>query len=454
MKRKDWAIVACILAVALIAGLVTVSRALRQARQKQEESLLASQAAEAWARADSSSSSSSAEDGTASSAAGSGAASSAAAGAGLPAGAASAAGSQSGAAGSGSASGGGSMSASAAQTAAGVPSLGGGAYTLSELTAWMQTKSSGALAADAQMAAEKALAAGTGTGSDAARRTFAQSQWAGNDAARRNLLEEEALGLGMEYLRCRDQLALQEENRSFCQALNTAVQAAVTADDGADSARTALLQADGKTAAAALETAQAAYAAAQTELESAAGALNAAVGNDAGAEISVTDALSRDGQSPEDAASAAAQALANRNEIKDADNAAAREQQALTALRYQYPVTAPEYLHQQATVQTAKAAAVKARAAVESDLRTRCAALSAGAQALDLAEQQLKESGTAAPAAAYAAESGTSNLSALEAQWTQILDLRQQRIDQTAQLNVELGAYRHAVGAGCTTAQI
>jgi len=451
MRRKDWAIVACILAVALVAGLVTVNRALRQARQKQEESLLASQAAEAWARADSSSASSSAGDAAASSAAAG--TQEATAGASGTAGAQSSAGGED-ATGAQSSAGSGGTSAAAAQTDVDVPSLGSGAYTLSELTAWMQTKSGGALAAEAQLAAEKALASGTGTGDDAARRTFAQSQWANNDAARRNLLEEEALGLGTEYLRCRDLLALQTENVSFCQTLSAAVQAALKADDGTDSAKTALLQADEKTASAALEAAESARAAAQSELESAAAALNAAAGNDASTEISVTGALSRDTLSPDDAASAAAQAVASRNEIKDADNTAAREQQTLTKLRYQYPVTAPEYLNQQAAVQTAKTAAAKARATVESDLRTRCADLTAESKALDLVDRQLKETGTAEPKTAYAAEAESSNLAELETQWTQIVDLRQQQITQTAQLNEELGAYRHAVGVGCTAAQI
>ena len=50
-----------------------------------------------------------------------------------------------------------------------VPSAGGGAMTLSEVTAWMQNESSGALAAQSMLEAEQALAAGAGTADDALR---------------------------------------------------------------------------------------------------------------------------------------------------------------------------------------------------------------------------------------------------------------------------------------------
>jgi|GEM_PF-4390604 len=463
MKRKDWVIVAGILTVALIAGLVLVEYALRQARQTQQESTLAAQAAAAWAQASGSGAASSSEAAAASgSAAVSASGSAAEAGTSGSEGGASASGTGASASGSASGSAGNTGTAAAASAAsaqsASAPSLGTGSYTLSQLTAWMQTESGGALAADSQMAAEKALAAGTGTGDDPDRRTFAKTQWEANDEARRNLLEEQAVQLGTEYLRCRDLLALQKENESFCRRLSDEAQAALKADDGADTGRTALLKKDAEAAAAALEEAALSLASAQNDLQSAIGSLNAAVGNDAAAALSVTGTLTRDALPGDTAEAAVSQALKNRNEIRAADYTASREKQALTKLRYQYPTTAPEYLAQQSAAQSAQTAAAQSRTEVENDVRTRYAGLTQSAQGLDLTEKKLKKAGTTAPTAAYAvsgdASALSSNLDALTGQWAEILSLRQQQINAAAQLNLDILACRHAVSVGCTAAAI
>ena len=236
------------------------------------------------------------------------------------------------------------------------------------------------------------------------------------------------------------------------------MQAALKADDGADAEKTKQLKADADAIASALEEANQEYASAQDDFQTAARALNAVVGNDAAAALTLTGTLSRDTLPAADAETAASQALANRNEIKAADYAAEVEKQALAKLRYQYAVTAPEYLKQQAVLQTALAAAAQARGTVENDVRTRCAALSKAGKQLDLVEEELKKTGTAAPSDAYAAAKGdsawSSNLAEMRTKWAEILTLRQQQISQTAQLNLDILAYGHAVGAGCTAAEI
>lgn len=439
-------------------------------------------------------------------------------------------------------------SAQAASAGAGgeAPSMGGGAATLTALISWMQNESGGALAARTQLAAETALASGVGSGDDALRRTFAQSQSASNDEARRNLLAEQAATLGLDYLRCRELLVLQEESVAFYQALAAEIQkesatqaaqpgetagaapsavaapvgavgmaplsglalaAVVTssaqatpsagaapsaqatpsaapsaqatpsagatpaematppaetaesaeADQSAGRAERAL--ADEQTVRDTLAQAELARAKAQADLETAAQALGAAVGDTTGAGAMVTGELSADALPALSAAGAASQAVAARNEVKAAANTLEREERTLEQLRYQYPVTAPEYLSQQAAVEEAKAALPKAKSTVEADVRDRLTRLELSEQELALIAAALERSGTAAPEPAYALTVGgdqtwTSNLSDLTGRWAGIVGDRTRQIAGIARLNLDILCFEHAVGAGCVTATI
>ena len=220
--------------------------------------------------------------------------------------------------------------------------------------------------------------------------------------------------------------------------------------------RTAALTADAETEKTALSEAQSACDDAQSALESARDALNAAVGNDPGTVLAVTGELSRDSAPSEGEEAAVKAALAARNEIKAADRTLAQAQQTLSELRYQVPVTAPEYLSQQAAVQTARSDAARARSDVEADVRERFAALSKLSGELDGLERELSASGTAAPKIDYAPRSGEGvhTLAELTEQWAQIETRREQQLSDTAQWDQAVREFGFAVGAGCTAAEI
>lgn len=473
MRGRDRSIVAGILAVALVLGLVLVDRALDRAWAARTEKLQAAQTAANWAAASGSgeadaansaagdTGASSAGD-TSPSASSSGAASGAAGAASSgeaqgssDVGSDSAAGQPGGAAQSGGTAG--AVVSVSAPLAEAAP-LGAGEFTVDALVSWMCSESGGALAAQTATAAEQALAAGTGTGDDPQRRAFARTQWSANQEARSSALAEEGTSLALHYLRCRELLALEEENRSFYEKLLESVQNAAAADDKTDAGRTIRIQVDAASVTSALEKADVAVDAAKAELQSAMQAINSAVGNPAAAQVAVTGEVSRDAMPDTDAKSAVALALASRNEIKNADYAAARAKQTLKSLRYQYSTTAPEYLKQQAAAEQATADVSKARTTVESDVRDRCARLAVSARQLDLAQKELDAAGTSVSEIGYTPiASGTewsSNADSLTAQWAEILGLRRQLIAGTVQLNLDILSFRHAIGAGTVSAEI
>ena len=340
-----------------------------------------------------------------------------------------------------------------------VPSAGGGAMTLSEVTAWMQNESSGALAAQSMLEAEQALAAGAGTADDALRRTFAQSQAQINYEARRNQLAEEAASLGYEYLKCRDLLALQEESAAFWQSLEAAI-AAQAQEGEEDAAREERRQADLLSVQEQLTAQNLALGEAKANLEAAAEALNAALGNPYGTDITVTDTLTAEAMPTISGDGAAAQALELRSEKEAAQYRIEREEQILTQLRYQYAPTSPEVLEQRAAVQEAKAAAAQTETQVEADVRDRLARLELQAQKLEQRSAALEDTGTEPPEADYVLEMGaedgawSSNLSALTEEWIAIRDNRAALIEEVAQFNLDVLCFEHAIGVGCTAAEI
>ena len=381
------------------------------------------------------------------------------------------------------------------------PSAGGGAMTLAQLTDWMVNESSGALAADTLAQAESALAAGVGTADDALRRTFAQSQAPGNDQARRNQLEEEAAALGLEYLRCRDILALREESAAFYEALvqtvSGQIQAAQSAapaetapleeqtgesredagqsdesqadgeqadeaqagEEAAGAARTERLQADLETAQAALASAQLAVEEAQADLQAATDALNTALGNPIGTFLEVTDTLTAQALPALTADQAAQQALEQRSEIRQAAYEVERAEQTLNQLRYEYAPDSPEILEQQAVLQQAQGAYSQTVSQVEAGVRDSLTRLELQSRQLEQRAAALEQTGTSAPQTDYALQSGTdgtwsSNLSQLVEQWTQTESGRAALIEEIARFNLDVICFQHAVGTGCVAAEI
>lgn len=339
-----------------------------------------------------------------------------------------------------------------------IPSLGPGSYSPETLSAWMKNESGGALATQAEKSAEEALASGAGAENDPLRRTFAQSQTEPNNEARKNLLEEQAATLSGTYLRCREMVVLQEENKTFYKALLEAIQAAHKTDDGKDALKTALLQLNADTAAAALAAAELTAAEAQKELDTAARDINAAVGNEVAADMKITGALTRAALPELTEEAAVLRALAQRNEIKVTDYAVRCEKQTLERLRYHYPVTAPEYLKQQSVLVQARADAAKAKTEVEADVRNRFSNLTLATQLLDATEKKLDNSGRIAPEELYALQNSggvwVSNADELTARWAEIMGSRASCIAQTAQLNLDILYMKHAVGVGCMAAPI
>ena len=392
------------------------------------------------------------------------------------------------------------------------PSAGGGAMTLAQLTDWMVNESSGALAADTLAQAESALAAGVGTADDALRRTFAQSQAPGNDQARRNQLEEEAAALGLEYLRCRDILALREESAAFYEALvqtvSGQIQAAQSAapaetapaqsaapaetapleeqtgesredagqsdenqadgeqadeaqagEEAAGAAQTERLQADLETAQAALASAQLAVEEAQADLQAATDALNTALGNPIGTFLEVTDTLTAQALPALTADQAARQALEQRSEIRQAAYEVERAEQTLNQLRYEYAPDSPEILEQQAVLQQAQGAYSQTVSQVEAGVRDSLTRLELQSRQLEQRAAALEQVGTSAPQTDYALQSGTdgtwsSNLSQLVEQWTQTESGRAALIEEIARFNLDVICFQHAVGTGCVAAEI
>ena len=336
-----------------------------------------------------------------------------------------------------------------------VPSAGGGAMTLAALMDWMQYESSGALAAQSMLQAENALAAGVGTADDALRRTFAQSQAADNDTARRNQLAEEAAALGLEYLKCRDILALREDGVTFYRALEEMVRAQTEGDGAEDAPRREQALADLQSVQSARASAELALAEAEADLEAAVQALNTALGNPYGTAVQVTDVLTAEAVPTISGEEAAAQALSMRNELKAADYEIRRAQQTLDQLRYEYAPDSPQVLEQQAVLSQAQAAAVQAASQVESDVRDRLARLELQAQALELYSNPLDQ-----PEADYVlagGEEGTawsSNLSALMDQWAEAEGDQASLIAGIAQLNLDVLCFQHAIGVGCAVAAI
>ena len=484
VKKKDRAVVAAILAAALVVGLVLVNRGLNSASQAQAARLAAAQY--------------------------NGGESPSSAPADPPDGQAQAAPSPEPSP-SGEAQDEPAFGTQTGQEESGVeetpaPSAGGGAMTLAQLTDWMVNESSGALAADTLAQAESALAAGVGTADDALRRTFAQSQAPGNDQARRNQLEEEAAALGLEYLRCRDILALREESAAFYEALVQTVsgqlQAAQSAapaetapaetapleeqtgesredagqsdesqadgeqadeaqagEEAAGAARTERLQADLETAQAALASAQLAVEEAQADLQAAADALNTALGNPIGTFLEVTDTLTAQALPALTADQAAQQALEQRSEIRQAAYEVERAEQTLNQLRYEYAPDSPEILEQQAVLQQAQGAYSQTVSQVEAGVRDSLTRLELQSRQLEQRAAALEQAGTSVPQTDYALQSGTdgtwsSNLSQLVEQWTQTESGRAALIEEIARFNLDVICFQHAVGAGCVAAEI
>lgn len=454
MKQRDRWIVAAILAVALVIGLALVSHFLSRA-QAQRQSLLTA----LWAKEEGSAALSSigseesdapeasdtpAPDGTP-----------------VPAEGAEASAqpessgtSESGSGGSGGTSGGGSSA-----DLGDPPVLAADEVTLESLTEWMQTESSGALEAQTTLAAENAIAAGVGSADDAQRRAFAQTQAPANYEARMNALAEQAASLALDYLRCRDQLALEEENLVFYQGLNAMLQAEQSGESE-DEARAQLLAEDAAAVAERLSQAELAVETARVDLQAASQALCEATGNGADAGLVVTGELSPWSLPDVTEEAAVSAALEERNEVKAALRAIEVAEAKLLQLRYQYPTTAPEYLEQQAALETAQADYPKAQTAVTSDVKERLARLQVSRTAIETAQAALDESGTAAPKPLYTLEQGTeggawtSNLSTLTTQWSRIYNNRSTLIQETAQFNLAVLEFQHAMGVGCTTAEI
>lgn len=454
MKQRDRWIVAAILAVALVIGLALVSHFLSRA-QAQRQSLLTA----LWAKEEGGAALSSigSEESDAPEASDTpapdetpvpseGAEASAQP---EPSGT-----SESGSGGSGGTSGGGSSA-----DLGDPPVLAADEVTLESLTEWMQTESSGALEAQTTLAAENAIAAGVGSADDAQRRAFAQTQAPANYEARMNALAEQAASLALDYLRCRDQLALEEENLVFYQGLNAMLQAEQSGESE-DEARAQLLAEDAAAVAERLSQAELAVETARVDLQAASQALCEATGNSADAGLAVTGDLSPWSLPDVTEEAAVSAALEERNEVKAALRAIEVAEAKLLQLRYQYPTTAPEYLEQQAALETAQADYPKAQTAVTSDVKERLARLQVSRTAIETAQAALDESGTAAPKPLYTLEQGTeggawtSNLSTLTTQWSRIYNNRSTLIQETAQFNLAVLEFQHAMGVGCTTAEI
>ena len=451
MKRRDQAIVAIILVAALFAGLVLVRRALDRAAQTQADRL-------ASAQYNSAAASGSSQEGS---------------GQVPPAEEAPPQG-ESGSAstdpeepdGGGEASQGGSGSGESSQTgASGEPvqsaPAGGGTMTLETLLEWMQEESGGALAARSMEEAEAALAAGVGTEADPLRRSFAQSQGERNRQARLNQLAEQAASLGLDYLRCRELAELREESAAFYRALEEAVAAQLEGDgEETQAGRTERVQADLETVREARERAELALEQARADLQGAVDALNAALGNPYGTQLEIAGVLTAPALPALTGDEAAAQALEQRNEIQAADYQLQREQQTLSQLRYSCAPDSPEVLEQQAAVQQAQANCAQAAVQVEADVRDRLTLLELQARELELLADSLERTGASAPEPDYVLEGGaegaawSSNLSALTGEWSAIQGNLDALTTGTAQLELDVLCFRHAIGVGCTAAVI
>ena len=470
MKGRDRAIVAVILALALIAGLFTVSRALQRAQSAQAQALAAAQTNVAGETAvgDISapgSAAASAEQESPVPGDESGAAGVSGAGTASDVGPHDLEGGAAGADGSAAGentqeSGTSSADAPVAQTgqqSVTLPAMGGGSFSLQELTVWMQTQSA---AAQAALQARDAAAALAVSGESASLRSFARSQGLLNFEAEQNRLGEEANTLGLAYLRCRDTVALQEENVAFYESLTQASPAsdtsvaAVSSGDlvpSAEEAAASSTQPSDQTTAppvwqTALDSAKLSLESARADLSAAMRDINRAVGNAPETQLVITDQLTEGDIPVVTADSAVAQALDSRNEVKGAAYTVTRERAALVQLRYTYPTTAPEYQKQQAVVDAAQSALLKTRGAVESDVRNRSAQLSISAQRLALLRQTLEASGLKPP------ESGT--VEEQTAQWVTIYANRLQQLLELAQLNSDLLAFQNALSAGTVSVEI
>ena len=251
-------------------------------------------------------------------------------------------------------------------------------------------------------------------------------------------------------------LALREESVAFWQSLEEAVAAQAGEDDGREETR----QADLQTVQELLAAEKLALEGAQANLAAAAEALNAALGNPYGTELTVTDTLAAEPLPTLSGDAAATQALELRNEIKEARYQVQREEQILTQLRYQYAPASPEVLEQQAAVQEARAAETQVETQVEADVRDQLTRLGLQAQELDQCSAALEQTGMDPPQADYVLESGaeegtwSSNLSRLREQWTAISDNRAAWIAGVARFNLDVLCFQHAVGVGCTAAEI
>ena len=365
-----------------------------------------------------------------------------------------------------------------------VPSAGGGAMSLEQLSQWMQNESSGALAAQSLWQADLALASGVGSEDDPLRRSFAQEQAADNDAARRNQLAEEAISLGLECLKWQELLLVREESATFYKELEEAVSAKIQPEEGqnpeeepaetapegegdpADLRETSgegweeRVNADLQTVREAKKAAETAVAEAESQLRQAVQALNIALGNPPETELTITDSLLPEEMPSLSEEEAVAQALELRNEIKAAAYQLEREEQTLEQLRYQYAPNAPEILEQQAVLQQAQAACPQAAGQVEADVRGRLESLNRQAQELEALSAELEGEEAARPEPVYELTDGgeaggwTSDLGERMERWAELESRRVSLVEQTAQFNLDVRCFPHAVGVGCTAVVI
>ena len=471
MKKRDWAVVAVILAAALLAGLVLVRHALDRAAQTQLDSLAAAQfnggetaPPETTAPAHTGGETSPAPTETTapqeSAPLSETPAPVAESGQPLPTE---------------------TPSEEAVSDGTPPPSAGGGTKTLAELIDWMRDESSGALAAQSLGQAELALASGVGTSDDALRRAFAQSQAPRNEEARQNQLAEEVAAPAFAYLRRRDTAALREESVAFYRALEAEVSAQVSsAQASGDTARLERAQADLETVQTALAQAEEALQEAEAELDTALQELNTVLGNPYGTDLALSDVLEAEPMPTLTADEAVSQALENRNEVHAAAYQVEREQQALSQLRYTYAPDSPEVLTQQAALTEAEAACPQAELQVETEVRDLLSSLETQNQELTRLSESLSQLG-GAPEAVYTLETSPApetesvqaeeteavqaeeteaaaawssdfpDLMARRAEWE---DLRAGQIEKLAQFNLDVLRFQHAIGAGCTAAAI
>lgn len=294
------------------------------------------------------------------------------------------------------------------------PSMGSSAMTLDALSQWMQTASMDALAAKAALQGAQAIAAGMGSEDDAQLRSFAKSQGSANYQADCHRLEQTALELGLDYLRIRDELAVREELLAFYLSLEQSMQALLAAEEealeelaaqqeeleqsggfespeeeespeepegdaDADSEDTSdaesdgdveeesaeepmeailrysdLVKADLAALAEVIEQAQVDVEQSQSDLDAAARAILLAVGRSADETLSFSGELAAGVLPTTSVEEAVKRALANRNELKEAAFAIIRAEEQLTALRYRYAPGSPEILAQQTVLTTAQ----------------------------------------------------------------------------------------------------